>query len=106
MSRPSYSGSRTEDLVLDIGDLEDLVLDVEDVAFDVENLEVEDRGLRPGQLRGGPRLRGPLHEDGEDEVKYLVLDNIEDVVLELEGRGHRPRRRGRQFDCFYIICVI
>ena len=40
MSRPSYSGSRTEDLVLDIGDLEDLVLDVEDVVFDVEDFEV------------------------------------------------------------------
>ena len=45
-------------------------------------------------------------DDGEDDVKYLVLDNIEDVVLDVEGRGRRPRRRGRQFDCFYIICII
>ena len=104
--------SRADNIVLDVGDLEiedfcDVVFyNIKDVFFDVEDLKVEDRGLPPGQLRGGPRLRGPLHEDGEDEVNYLVLDNIEDVVLELEGRGRRPRRQGRQFDCFYIICVI
>ena len=104
--------SRADNIVLDVEDLEiedfcDVVFyNIEDVFFDVEDLEVEDRGLRPGQHRGGPRLRGPLHEDGEDEVKYLVLDNINDVVLEVEGRGPRPRRRGRRFDCFYIIYVI
>ena len=36
----------------------------------------------------------------EDEVEYLVLDNIEDVVLEVEGRGPRSRRRGRRFLVF------